>query len=266
MKKLFLLGGLSTMMVFAQGHASNTDVFSGIYSVVNPETGAEVDVMKIRKYEDGYGVFSYLGGDEVQRGAISASEKIPEAAASTGRTLSLNQDGNLYYVPNGIDSPVGRSDTNYISDITGLSGAPLKRRLLPMRRERGINGIHTYVPQKDEIPVSLRVLNYGPKSFQLGVSSATNAQNATDTDPINGYMAGAFNCCFYLPSIWKESLKLNVEIVASGGKVMTVPVVLPKYAQAENFEIAVNPDGRVEVLFERSDQDKPLPRPPSKSK
>jgi hypothetical protein len=45
--------------VAALGFAADADVFSGIYSVVNPETGAEVDVMKIRKYEDGYGIFSY---------------------------------------------------------------------------------------------------------------------------------------------------------------------------------------------------------------
>ncbi|MYM72675.1 hypothetical protein GTP56_10745 [Duganella sp. FT134W] len=83
MKKIYLLSSLAALLIVAApGFAADTDVFSGIYSVVNPETGAEVDVMKIRKYEDGYGVFSYLGGDEVQRGSISAAEAAGMSASS----------------------------------------------------------------------------------------------------------------------------------------------------------------------------------------
>ncbi|MYN41263.1 hypothetical protein GTP55_18020 [Duganella sp. FT109W] len=261
-KKIYLQSSLAALLIVAApGFAADTDVFSGIYSVVNPETGAEVDVMKIRKYEDGYGVFSYLGGDEVQRGSISAAEAEGTSASSL-RVLALNGQGKLYYVPKGAESPAGRSDTGYISDIMGLANFPLKRRPLAAKRERGINGIHAYVPPKDERPVSIRALNHGGKPIQLGVSSATNGQNAADTDPIHGYMASAFNCCFYLPETWNASLRLNVEIWSSDGKLRTVPVALPKYDTPENFEVAVNPDGRAEVLFGRSDQDRPLPRSP----
>lgn len=75
MKKLFVFKAIcASPWLFATSSAAATDVFSGIYSVVNPETGAEMDVMKIRKYADGYGVFSYLGGEEVQRGSLPAKE------------------------------------------------------------------------------------------------------------------------------------------------------------------------------------------------
>ncbi len=257
MKNLFLFSGLCAALFTAPSRAVDTDMFSGIYSVVNPETGAEVDVMKIRKYEDSYGVFSYLGGNEVQQGSISATE-----VTGPTRMLSLKQEGNLYYVPNGSKSPVGGSDTGYISDITGLSALPLKRRELPTKRERGVNGIHTYTPSKDDVAVSLRVLNYGTKPLQLGVSSPTNSKNATDTDPVNAYMASAFNCCFYLPSTWKDSLKLNIEFFSLEGKIKSMPLAIPKYDQPQNFEVAVNLDGTVEIFFQRSDQEKPLPRPP----
>lgn len=267
MKKLFVLrAACAGFWFFAASSAAETDVFSGIYSIVNPETGAEVDVMKIRKYTDGYGVFSYMSGEEVQRGAIYAVEAAGAQSSPNVRVLSLRGEGRLYFVPTGAESPAGPSDTGYNTDINGLGRAPLKRRLLSPEPERGINGRHRYVGKADEREVSLRVLNYSSKALQLGVSSVDNKENAVDTDPVNGNMASAFNCCFYLPEKWSASQQLNVEIRSPDGKLNVTPIVLPKYEDPENFEVAVNQDGHVEILFERSDRRRPLPRPTSAKK
>ena len=263
MKKLFALRAACAGFWFiAASSAADTDVFSGIYSIVSPETGAEVDVMKIRKYPDGYGVFSYMSGEEVQRGPINAAETAAANPSPTVRVLSLRGEGSLYFVPKGAESPAGRSETGYITDIQGLGKAPLKRRLLSPEPERGINGRHRYGGEVDEREVSLRVLNYSSKALQLGISSVDNKENAVDTDPVNGYMASAFNCCFYLPEKWSAAQQVHVEIRSPDGKLKVTPIPLPKYDDPQNFEVAVNQDGTVEILFERSDLRRPLPRPP----
>lgn len=262
MKKLFILRAACAGLWFlAASSAADTDVFSGIYSIIDPETGAEVDVMKIRKYADGYGVFSYMGGEEVQRGSIKAIEAAGAPPSPNMRVLSLQGDGRLYFVPKGVESPAGRSETGYNADINGLGKAPLKRRPLSPEPERGINGRHLYEGKADELEVSVRVLNYSSDALQLGVSSVENKENAVDTDPVNGNMASAFNCCFYLPEKWSASRQLNVQIRSPDGKLRVTPVVLPKYEDPQNFEVAVGRDGRVEILFGRSDRDRPLPRP-----
>lgn len=264
MKKIFALrAACAGFWFFAASSAADTDVFSGIYSIVSPETGAEVDVMKIRKYPDGYGVFSYMSGEEVQRGPIDAVETAAAQPSPTMRALSLRGQGSLYFVPKGAESPAGRSDTGYIADIQGLGKAPLKRRLLPPEPERGINGRHRYAGKVDEREVSFRVLNYSSKALHLGISSVDNKENAVDTDPVNGYMASAFNCCFYLPEKWSAAQQVHVEIRLPDGKLKVTPIALPKYEDPQNFELAVNQDGHVEILFERSDRDRALPRPPS---
>jgi hypothetical protein len=262
MKKSFVLkAACAGLWFFATTSAADTDVFSGIYSIVNPETGAEVDVMKIRKYSTGYGVFSYMGyGDEVQRGSFKAVESA--GAQPNVRVLSFGTEGKLYFVPNGAESPAGPADTGYITDMAILGKAPLKRRLLSAELERGINGRHPYGGKADEREVSVRVLNYSGKALQLGVSDVDNKENAVDTDPVNGNMASAFNCCFYLRKEWNASQRVNAEIRSPDGTLHVTPLVLPKYEFPQNFEVAVNPDGHIEVLFERSDDDRPLPRPP----
>lgn len=262
MKKLFVFKAACVgLWFFAASSAADTDVFSGIYSIVNPESGADVDVMKIRRYADGYGVFSYLGDEEVQRGAIHAVEAAGAQSSPDVRVLSLPGDGRLYFVPKGAESPAGRSDTGYITDINGLGKAPLKRRPLSSEPERGVNGRHRYEGKADEQEVSVRVLNYSSNALQLGVGDVDNKENAVDTDPVNGYMASAFNCCFYLPEKWSASRRLQVEIRSLDGKLRVTPVVLPKYEDPQDFEVAVDKDGQVQILFGRSDRDKPLPRP-----
>lgn len=263
MKKLFALrAACAGFWFFAASSAADTDVFSGIYSIVNAENGAEVDVIKIRKYTDGYGYFSYLGGEEVQRGAINAVETAGAQPSPNVRALSLRGEGSLYFVPKGAASPAGRSDTGYIADIQGLGKTPLKRRLLSPEPERGINGRHHYGGNVDEREVSLRALNYSSNALQLGISSAHNKENAVDTDPVNGNMASAFSCCFYLPEKWSASQQVHVEIRSPDGNLKVTPLALPKYEDPQNFEVAVNQDGTVEILFERSDRRRPLPRPP----
>lgn len=245
--------------------AADPDVFSGIYSVTDPVTGVEVDVLKIRKYADGYGVFSYLSG-EAPRGSLRAREgpatgRVPAAfpADANVRTLSVPDAGSLHYAPCGAYSPVGRSDTGYMAQMDGLNMYALKRRPLPKTPERGINGIHAYRPSAEEREVSIRTLNYGPSVLQLGISSAADSKNAVDTDPLNPYMAGALNCCFYLPEKWSPSLQVNIELRSPDGKLKTVPVSVPQYESPQDFTVAVNRDGRVEILFS---QKRPLPNPP----
>jgi hypothetical protein len=265
MKKLVSLSAAGIgLWLLAASAAASTDVFSGIYSVVNPATGGEVDVMKIRPYPGGYGVFSYLGGDEVQRGFTIVVEVAKQEPSQSVRALPLLGEGKLYFVPEGAASPVGRSETGYISDAPVLGKLPLKRRLLPKAPERGINGIHRYVGRTGEIAASIRVLNYSANALQLGISSADNRDNAIDTDPVNGNMASAFNCCFYLPQKWQASLKVNIEIRAHDGKLTMTPMTVPEYedGDVDQFEVAVNPDGLVEILFNRSDSKRPLPSPP----
>lgn len=249
--------------------AADPDVFSGIYSVTDPVTGIEVDVLKIRQYSDGYGVFFYLSG-EAPRGSLRATEsaatvRIPPAFPTDPnvRTLSVPDVGSLYYAPGGVYSPVGRSDTGYMSQMDGLDMYALKRRPLPKARERGVNGIHAYTPSADEGEVSVRALNYSPSAFQLGISSAANSKNAVDTDPLNPYMAGALNCCFYLPGKWSPSLQVNIELLAPDGKLKTVPVAVPRYESPQDLDVAVHRDGRVEILFLRDSVTQPLPKPPA---
>lgn len=246
---------------FAANSVADTDVFSGIYSIVNPATGAETDVIKIRKYSKYYGWFTYMGrSEEVQHGVHKAVESA--SSQRNLRTLSLLGEGNIYFVPKGGESPVGLSDSGYSTDLAILDGAPLKHRPLSSYPERGVNGIHRYVGNSDEREVAIRVLNYSSKALQLGISDLDNTENAVDTDPVNGNMASAFNCCFYLPKEWNGSQRLQVEIRSPDGKLQVKPVVLPKYKFAEDFEVAVNPDGRVEILFKRSASDRELPSPP----
>lgn len=262
MKKSFALKvACAAFWFYAASSAADTDVFSGIYSFIDPVTGAEQDILKIRKYAGGYGVFSYLGGEEVQRGAIDAAEVADAKSAPDVRVLSLKGDGRVYFVPKGAASPVGPSATDYIADINGIGKAPLMRRLLWREPERGINGRHQYEAKSDELEVSVRVLNYSPNALQVGIISAENKKNAVDTDPVNGNMASAFNCCFYLPEKWSASQHVQVEMRSPEGKLEVTPVILPRYEDPQSFEVSVGRDGKVEILFERSDRNKPLPRP-----
>ena len=202
MNKLsFFRAACAGLWFFAANSVADTDVFSGIYSIVKPATGAETDVMKIRKYAKDYGWFTYMGrGEEVQHGVHKAVESV--GSESNLRTLSLLGEGNIYFVPKGGESPVGPSDSDYSTDMAILEGAPLKHRPLSPYPERGVNGIHRYVVgNSDEREVAIRVLNYSAKALQLGISDLDNTDNAVDTDPVNGNMASAFNCCFYLRKV-----------------------------------------------------------------
>lgn len=260
---------LMSLALPALAAAADPDVFSGIYSAIDPVTGREVDVLKIRKYSDGYGVFFYLSG-EAPRGSLKAvegpaSDRFPVAfpADPKVRTLSVPDAGSLHYAPGGAYSPVGRSDTGYMAQMDGLNMYALKRRPLPKARERGINGIHAYTPSAGERAVSVRTLNYGPDALQLAVSSAANSNNVVDTDPLNSYMASALNCCFSLPQKWSPSLQVNIELLSSNGKLRTVPVAVPEYDSPQDFDVAVNRDGRVEILSLRDSGARPLPTPPA---
>lgn len=260
---------LMSLALPALAAAADLDVFSGIYSVIDPVTGREVDVLKIRQYGDGYGVFFYLSG-EAPRGSLKAvegpaSDRFPVAfpADPKVRTLSVPDAGSLYYAPGGAYSPVGRSDTGYMAQMDGLNMYALKRRPLSKARERGINGSPAYTPSAEEREVSVRTLNYGPDAFQLAISSAANSNNVVDTDPLNPYMASALNCCFYLPEKWSPTLQVNIELISSNGKRRTVPVAVPEYGSPQDFDVAVSPDGRVEIRSLRESSVRPLPQPPA---
>jgi hypothetical protein len=250
---------------FAASSFADTDVFSGIYSIVNPATGAETDVMKIRKYSKDYGWFTYMGqGEEVQHGVHKAVESV--GSEPSVRTLSLLGEGNIYFVTKGGESSAGRSDSGYSTDMAILAGAPLKHRPLSPNPERSVNGIHRYDAKSDEREVAIRVLNYSSQALQLGISDLENAENAVDTDPVNGNMSSAFNCCFYIREAWNGSQRLQVEIRSPDGKLNVTPIAVPRYESPENFEVAVNPDGRVEILFGRSDRHRAPPSPPVANK
>lgn len=262
MKRLIVLKAACIGLWFlAADSSAQTDVFSGIYSIVDPATGTETDVMKVRKYSKDYGWFTYMArGEEVQRGSYRAVEAV--GLQPNLRTLSLVGEGNIYFVPTGGESPAGRSDTGYSSDLAILGGVPLKHRSLSPDPERGINGIHRYDGKSDEREVSIRVLNYSSKGLQLGIIDVDNKDNAVDTDPVNGNMASAFNCCFYIREQWNGAQRLKVEVRWPDGKLHVTPIAVPKYEYPANFEVAVNPDGRVEILFERSDGNRKPPSPP----
>lgn len=260
----------AALMLPASAIAADADVFSGIYSITDPVTGAEVDVMKIRKFGKTYGVFTYLGRTEGREGPLAAAEdngprSMPAAfPLDPGvRTLSVPDEGYLYYAPNGAYSPVGRSDTAYMSQLTSLGMYALKRRPLPEGRERSATGKHEYQPGEDEREVPVSTLNYSSRAIQVSVGSASNGKNVVDTDPLNAYMAGATNCCFSLPEKWDASLRVQIAYrTLADGTLKIVPVAVPRYDSPQQFDVVVGADDRIDIVFNRP-PGKPLPQPPA---
>jgi len=264
--------GCFALSLPAVSGAADTDVFSGIYSVTDPMTGTEVDVMKVRKYSNGYRLFSYMGRTEGREGSIPSMEDngprdsdMPAAFPLNPkvRTLKVPGVGYLYYAPNGAYSPVGRSDTGYITQMMGFGMYSLKRRPLQERPERSANGEHEYQPGNDETEVPVSTLNYSARAIQLSVSSATNNKNAVDIDPLNAYMTAATNCCFALPKKWDASLHMQIEYrTLPDGKLKIVPVAVPQYDSPQQFDVVVGADESVDIVFNQESREPP-PQPPA---
>ncbi|RFP11929.1 MULTISPECIES: DUF3304 domain-containing protein [unclassified Duganella] len=257
----------------AIGQSADGDPFTGIYSTIDPRTGVEVDLLKIRKFlDDGYTVFirgeRWSGPFDGKVGEPAQQWAMPGPFPHDPRvvTLAVDELGSLYHLPAGAFSRAGRSDTEYLAQMVRLGTVEMKRRpLITDHRERGERAANDYSALDSDQKIAVSTLNYSAKQIQIGLSDPANKNNAVDTDPLNGYMTSVPNCCFYLPAEWKPSLRVNVEYRADG-KQKIMPLAVPKYDSPRNLWVAVQPDGRVEISFpngyEEDDRQRAMPAPP----
>lgn len=270
---LTVAAGCLALSLPAVGGAADKDLFSGIYSTVDPYTGAEVDLLKILPFLDGeYSVFiraeNWSGPNEGKVGEPSKQWAMPGPFPHDPKvvTLSVEGMGVLYQLPKGVFSRAGTSETGYLSHMVRLGTIELKRRpLIADHQERGERGVREYRPQATEQKVTVSTLNYSGKNIQVGLSAAANKQNAVDTDPLHPYMTGIPSCCFYLPKTWNASLRVNVES-RSDGKLTSVALPVPKYDSPDRLWVAVLPNGSMEITFPNSyeddDKQRTMPAPP----
>ncbi|WP_332855165.1 hypothetical protein [Duganella sp. S19_KUP01_CR8] len=272
---LTVAAGCLALSLPAVSGAADKDVFSGIYSTIDPHTGAEVDMLKIQKFlDDGYTVFinagAWSGPNEGKIGEPSEQWAMPGPFPHDPKvvTLSVEGLGALYQLPQGVFSRAGKSETGYLTHMVQLGTIELKRRpLVADHQERGERGVNDYQPQATEQKVEVSALNYSGKNIQIGLSAASNKKNAVDTDPLHPYMSSVPSCCFYLPKTWNASLRVNVEYRSlPDGKLTTVPLAVPKYDSPRTLWVAVQPDGRMEISFPKSylddDKQRTMPAPP----
>lgn len=267
--------GCLALSLPAVSGAAEADLFSGIYSTVDPYTGAEVDLLKIAKFlDDGYSVFingsGWSGPSDGKVGEPSEKWAMPGPFPHDPKvvTLAVEGMGVLYQLPKGAFSRAGTSETGYLSHMVRLGTIELKRRpLIAYHQERGERGVHNYKPEATEQKVTVSTLNYSGKSIQVGLSAAANKQNAVDTDPLHPYMTSIPSCCFYLPKTWNASLRVNVESRSlPDGKLTTVTLPVPKYDSPDRLWVAVLPNGSMEISFPNSyeddDKQRTMPAPP----
>ena len=257
----------------AVGQSAEADPFTGIYSTIDPRTGAEVDMLKIHKFlDDGYTVLisgeRWSGPFDGKVGEPDKGWAMPGPFPHDPRivTLAVDELGSLYHVPKGAVSRAGRSETEYLAQMVRLGTVEMKRRpLITDHRERGERATHDYQPADGDQKIAVSTLNYSARKIQVGLSDAANQANAVDTDPLNAYMTSVPNCCFYLPAEWKPSLRVNVEYRADG-KLKIMPLAVPKYDSPGKLWVVVQPDGRVELSFPNGYQDedrqRAMPAPP----
>ena len=264
-----------------------TDPFPGIYSIIDPVTGETKDVLKVEPLLGEYVVLARFAGHGPWTGPIYAkvmgngdSYASPPLFQQDRMVsaLSLDEIGYLYHTPGNSDSRVGPSDTGYISSIASFGITPLFHRpLLAGHDERGERGLHAYTPGTGERKVSLSTLNYSPRMIQVGISSASNPDNAVDTDPLNPYMSSAASCCFYLPAQAAAPLQVKLEYRwLPKGKSEVLAMTLPANSDADELLILVQADGSMGVEFRAPGKDldltpegvksingKPYPLPPA---
>jgi hypothetical protein len=262
-----------SLAVPVSGHGAEPDLFEGIYSIVDPRTGAQTDMFKIWKGLDDYTVLTnynsaWSGPDFGSVGTPPAKEALPGPFPQDPRvrTLWIERMGAIYQVPPGALSVAGRSDTGYLAHMVQLGSPQLLRRpVLTGRPERGERGESKYKPGANEQRVTITTLNFSAKAVQVGVSDPRNKDNAVDTDPLAPYMASLQSCCYYLPQKWHAALRLNVEYRSPPeGKARTVTLPVPKYDKPDKLAVAVRADGKIE-LIERpaSDDVAAMPAPPA---
>lgn len=86
--------------------------------------------------------------------------------------------------------------------------------------------------------------------IQVGISSASNPDNAVDTDPLNPYMSSAAGCCFYLPAQAAAPLQVKLEYRwLPNGKPEVLALTLPANSDADELLILVQADGSMGVEF-----------------
>ncbi|MYN40150.1 hypothetical protein GTP55_12275 [Duganella sp. FT109W] len=262
-----------SLAVPVTGQAAAPDLFEGIYSTVDPRTGAQTDMFKIWKGVDDYTVLSnynsaWSGPQSGHVGTPPANEVLPGPFPQDPRvrTLWIEKMGAIYQMPPGALSVAGRSDTGYLAHMVQLGSPQLLRRpLLTGRAERGERGESKYKPGASEQRVTITTLNFSSKAVQVGVSDPRNKDNAVDTDPLAPYMASLQSCCYYLPQKWHAALRLNVEVRSPPeGQTRTITLPVPKYDKPDNLAVAVRADGKIE-LVERpaSDDMAAMPAPPA---
>ncbi|MEG0880684.1 MAG: hypothetical protein RSH52_05400 [Janthinobacterium sp.] len=264
-----------------------TRPFPGIYSIIDPVTGETKDVLKVKPLLDEYLVLARFAGDGPWTGPIYA--KVMGSGDSYASpplfqqdrmvsALALGEIGYLYHTPGNKDSRVGSSDTGYISNIASFGITTLFHRpLLAGHDERGELNMHQYTPATGERKVSVSTLNYSPRMIQVGISSASNPDNAVDTDPLNPYMSSATSCCFYLPAQAAAPLQVKLEYRwLPKGQPEVLALTLPANSDADELLILVQADGSMGVAFRgpgkdldltpegvRSIHGKPYPLPPA---
>ncbi|MCC7599406.1 hypothetical protein IGS61_18095 [Janthinobacterium sp. FW305-129] len=262
-----------------------TDPFPGIYSIIDPVTGETKDVLKVVPLLNEYLVRARFGGDGPWTGPIYA--KVMGSSDSYASpplfqqdrmvsALALGEIGYLYHTPGNKNSRVGPSDTGYISNIAAFGITTLFHRPL-LADERGERGRDGSTSGAGERQLSVSTLNYSPRMIQVGISSASNPDNAVDTDPLHPYMSSAASCCLFLPAQAAAPLQVKLEYRwLPKGKPEVLALTLPAYGDADELLILVQADGSMSVEFRAPGKDldltpegvksingKPYPLPPA---
>ena len=242
----------------AWAQVGEPDKFSGIYSVVDPLTGSEQNVLKVSQASGAYS-FRFQMHDPRKWYPPEKADLIGAGHEYLGRA-SLPQDPNvevlfargtgyLYRVPDGATSRLGSPYTGYLADlhILGFIGSVHRRPLGGTR-----HGQH-YQNRPGKLSLPVHGLNYSAGMVALSVTAPGQPDNAVDTDTLNPYSSSAGACCFYLPAQWHADASIQVEYQLLPDKTVhrkTLPV--PDYATPANLWLVMHEHGSLEVVL--SDQ------------
>lgn len=243
------------MSLDVAARAEAADPVAGIYFLVDPATGLEHDVLKVNRVRGTYRFRFHMENprkwSEPDEAALAGRDHAyrhpaPFHQDTDVRVLSAPNTGDLYLVPQGATTRLGRPYTPYLGDIEilGLRFA-LNRRPLGATRDG-----QPYRPLPDERKVHVHAMNYSAGMVALSVAAPGRPQNAVDTDTLNPYAYGAESCCFYIPAKWRADARIDVEYrrlpdTAIHRKNMALPV----YSNPAHLWLVMHEDGDLEVVL-----------------
>jgi hypothetical protein len=251
----------------AGAEAEATDPFAGIYFLVDPLTGAEQDVLKVSRVLGEYN-FRFMTENPRKWSTPDKAEVVgsdhhyrhagPISQSPDVKVLSAAHVGDLYLVPQGATSRLGRPYTGYLGDIEilGLRFA-LNRRPLGGTRDGQDDR-----PLPDERKVHVHAINYSANMVALSVTAPGRPTNAVDTDPLNPYTFGAETCCFSIPAKWRADTRVDVEYQLPPDRAIhKQTLALPEYSTPAHLWLVMHEDGKLEVVLSAQLTEYSLERP-----